>query len=353
MKNGNPLTPQQALDNRKVKYAAVGLVWAGLAALTWAFQGNLMSVAGGMWPFASATYSVMLLAVASIVTSGLHDFFAGIWLLIYNLATGHSLKEYVRLGSTKIGNVMLLAAFFGGPMATGASLIGINMCGVTYALAIGGTSPIIGAIAARILFKERMNMRVWIGIVIAVAGVLIVSYSPPDGDAKPYFIVGIIASIFSAIGWGLEGVCATYAADMTDSTTACGLYRCFGSALMTAVILLPVFGILAGDAGAGFKLLAEGFSAVTPVVWIAVAAIAGGLSYVSIYNAFPRAGVGRSLTVNVTYTLWSIPVGFLFLALGIGSYAITGRAIIGCLIVFAGVAMVIGNPKELVKLRDN
>lgn len=352
MKDGMVLSPQQALEKRKIKFAYVGLGWALLAALTWAFQGNIMEVAGGMWPFSDPKYTVMMVAVAAIVTGGLHDFFAGIWLLIYNLVTGRGIKEYLRLGSTKIGTMMLLAAFFGGPMATGSYLIGVNMCGVTYAAAIAGTSPIIGAIVGRIVFKENMNKRIWFGIILAVIGVLIVSYSPPEGD-YPFFVVGLIASIFAAVGWGLEGVCATYAADMTDSTTACGLYRCFGSALITILLFIPIFSGLAGDVSIGFKMIANGFSSVTPILWIAGAAIAGGLSYLSIYNAFPRAGVGRSLTVNVTYSLWSIPVGFLFLALGIGSYAVTGQAIIGCVVIFVGVALVIANPKDLLNLREN
>lgn len=346
------LTPQEALDKRKIRFAAIGFVWALIAALTWAFQGNLMGVAGGMWPFAAAGYSVMTIAVASIVTSGLHDFFAGIWLFFMNIGTGRSLKETGRLLSTKIGTVMLLAAFFGGPMATGAYLVGVNLCGVTYAAAIGGTSPIVGAIIGRLIFKEQMKSRVWFGIIAAVIGVLIVSYSPPSGD-HPYFVIGLLFAVFSSVGWGLEGVCAVYAADMTDSSTACGIYRTFGSAIMTFAVLVPIFGLLAGNAGTGFHILAQAFSAVTPVIWIAIAAIAGGLSYVSIYNAFPRTGVGRSLTVNVTYTLWSIPVGFLFAALGFSDYSISGRAIIGCIVIFLGVALVIANPKELVKLRDN
>lgn len=348
----NGLTPQEALDKRKINFAAIGFVWALVAALTWAFQGNFMGIAGGMEPFAVSGYSVMMLALASIVTGGLHDLFAGIWLFFMNIGTGRSLRETGRLISTKIGTMNLLAAFFGGPMATGCYLVGVNLCGVTYAAAIGGTSPIIGAFVGRILFKERMNVRVWIGVVIAVLGVLIVSYSPPSGD-YPYFVIGLLFSIFASIGWGLEGVCATYAADMTDSSTACGIYRTFGSALMTFAILVPLFGVLAGDVGAGFKIAVQSFADVTPVVWIAVAAIAGGLSYVAIYNAFPRTGVARSLTVNVTYTLWSIPVGFLFAAVGLSHYDIAGRAIIGCIIIFVGVALVIGNPKELVKLRDN
>lgn len=352
MKDGMNLTAQQALDKRKMGFAVRGLVWAGFAALTWAFQGNIMGVAGGMSPFASATYAAMMVALASIVTGGLHDFFAGCWLIIVNLATKRSLKEYVRLGTTKIGAVMMLASFFGGPMATGASLIGINMCGPTYALAIGGTSPIVGAIAGRILFKEKMNARVWIGIVAAVIGVLIVSYAPPEGDQYPFFVVGIIASIFSSIGWGLEGVCCIYAADMTDSQTACGIYRTFGSFVMTAIILIPIFGGINGDIFAGFKMIGDAFSAGTPILWIIGAALFGGLSYMCIYNAFPKAGAGRSLAVNVTYTLWSIPVGFLFLALGISQYAITGQAIIGCIITFIGVVLVIGNPKELINLRE-
>ncbi len=349
----NQITPQQALEKRKIRYAATGLLWACSAAVTWAFYGNIMGVAGGVSPFSDPAYTVAVIAVASIVTGCLNDLFSGIWVLIINLATGRSLKEYGRLLKTKIGAATLLAAFFGGPFATGASLIAINLCEPTYALAIGGTSPIVGAIAGRILFKENLNARIWLGIVIAVAGVLIVSWAPPTGKEYPYFAIGLLFAVLSSVGWGIEGVCCIYAADMTDSATACGIYRTFGSGLMFLILFVPAAGLIAGDATLGFSMMAEAFSAGTPILWILAASALAGISYLSIYNAFPRAGAGRSLCVNVTYSLWSIPVGYLFLAMGIGSYAITGQAIIGCVIIFIGVMMVVGNPKDLVKLRNN
>ena len=248
---------------------------------------------------------------------------------------------------------MLLAAFFGGTIAAGGNLIGINMCGPTYTLAIAGTSPIVGSILGRIVFKERIRPLAWVGIVIAVAGVITVSYAPPEGDQYPYFAIGLLGAVASSIGCGLEAVCVTYAADMTDSSTACGIYRTFGSSILTLVFLLPAFGILAGDVTTGFRMIGEAFSLGNPVLWIAIAALAGGLSYLTLYKAFPKAGIAKSMTVNVTYTLWSIPIGFAFLALGISDYAITGQAIIGCVVIFIGVVMVIGNPKDLVKLRNN
>ncbi|NBI64166.1 EamA family transporter [Clostridiales bacterium] len=267
----NQITPQQALEKRKIRYAATGLLWACSAAVTWAFYGNIMGVAGGMSPFSDPAYTVAVIAVASIVTGCLNDLFSGIWVLIINLATGRSLKEYGRLLKTKIGAATLLAAFFGGPFATGASLIAINLCEPTYALAIGGTSPIVGAIAGRILFKENLNARIWLGIVIAVAGVLIVSWAPPTGKEYPYFAIGLLFAVLSSVGWGIEGVCCIYAADMTDSATACGIYRSFGSGLMFLILFVPAAGLIAGDATLGFSMMAEAFSAGTPILWILAA----------------------------------------------------------------------------------
>ena len=53
----------------------------------------------------------------------------------------------------------------------------------------------------------------------------------------------------------------------------------------------------------------------------------------------------------MTYGVWSIAFGFLFQALGLIEYSITGLAIVGVVVIVIGTILVIANPKELIQLR--
>ena len=107
-----------------------------------------------------------------------------------------------------------------------ASLIGVIYCGVTPALVVCSTSPIVGAIVARILYKEKLGVRVIIGMCIAISGIVIIGWVTPTGN-YPHFMLGIGISALASIGWGVEGALASYAADMTDSSTAVGFFRIY------------------------------------------------------------------------------------------------------------------------------
>lgn len=351
MAGGNNLTARQALEQHQLAFAKRGLGWGILSGATWGLQGILMTIAGAMAPFFLDSYALGMVIVAALATAAMHDLFAGGWVALYNILTGRG-AEYVRSLKTKPGKIVLLAACFGGPIGMGGYLIAVNLCGPTYALAISAMYPAVGALLGWIILKDKITPRVWIGIIACMVGAFIVGYSPPEGglEAFPYFYLGIAFAFCPVIGWASEGVISTFGMDMVDSDVALGMRELF-SGTMLLIVVIPLAGYLVGAGFEGWSLIGGGFKAVTPMVWIAVAAMSGGLSYIAWYKALNMTGVGRAMAFNVTYALWSVPIGLLFAKLGLYEFTVTTQAIIGAAIITTGTILVVSNPRELLNLR--
>ena len=149
------LNAREALESKRLKFAKVGILIGLGAGVSYGFQGIVLGEAGSMSPFADPSYGLWLICVASLVMSGLHEIFAGVWALVFNTARGTGLKEYGRLLKTKMGWMLMGGALVGGPLAASAYLVAINLCGATYAAAITAFFPVIGQILSSIIFKRK------------------------------------------------------------------------------------------------------------------------------------------------------------------------------------------------------
>ena len=349
----NP-TAQEALVAHQLNYAKKGLGWGILSGATWGLQGTLLYyLALCMAPFWIEDYGLWLVILGSLAGACMHDGFAGLWLAIVNSITGRW-KEYGRTIKTKPGKIICLGALFGGPIGMGGYLVGISLATPTYALAISAIYPAVGAILGVFVLKEKIVLRVWIGIIACTIGAFIVGYEPPTGGIEqyPYFYLGIALSFLPAIGWASEGVINTYGMDMVDPDIAIGIRETFSS-LILLVVLLPVISLIGGEnIVTGWVIFVGAFAAITPAMWVAIAAVSGGLSYLAWYRALNMTGVGRAMAFNVTYALWSIPFGWM-LAVAQGSeFSVTSMAIVGAVVITFGTILVVANPKELLKLRN-
>lgn len=338
-------------SNRRIKFAGVGLIFALLSGATCA----MYTIAGGelgALPEMNLGSAATVVIIAGLVGAVLQDLFAGIWTLVFNLPRGRSLKEYVRHAKTrKLAFMLSMAGVLGGPIGLGALLIGTNLCGPTYALIVSSTSAVVAAIVGRLLYKERLGVRVIIGMAVAIIGVIVAGWTPPEGD-YPYFVLGLIISAMSAVGWGVEGAVAAYAADMTDSNIAVGLFRTFIAGGIGLVIFVPILGFATKNGLIGWEMVAGVVTNPKGILLLLLIGFLASISYLTAYWGFAKAGAVRALVLINTYAIWSIIVGLILSATGLISYSITTLAIVGALINFVGITLVAGNPKDLVKLRD-
>ena len=76
---------------RQMAFARRGLFWALLSGITWGVVGVLLGLALSMPPFAAlpgGSTALWGLLCAPLAGACLHDSFAALWLLSYNLGTG-------------------------------------------------------------------------------------------------------------------------------------------------------------------------------------------------------------------------------------------------------------------------
>ena len=324
----------ERLEKQEIGHAKRGLLFGVVSGASWGLSGVIMSIAFGMAPF---TDGVSLL-LAPIVGAAMHDGFAGLWVFFYNLFNG-KWREYGRTIRTKPGMLVCLAACFGGPIGMSGYMLGITLAGPSYALAITAIYPAIGAVLSVIILKEKIGIRTWIGILLSITGVMIVSWVPPAAGMYPYFYAGIGLACLAAIGWGTEGVISGFGMDMVDPEVAVGIREAASFSVYLVAVLPIMFGVV------GYQMIAAAFT--TTSVWIIiVAALLGGGSYICWYKAINMTGASRAMALNITYALWSVFFGWLL----IGT-VITPNLIIGGLVITCGAILVGANPKELINLR--
>lgn len=331
MNGGNASAADAKMRQVSKSFRKTGLVTGALSGLTYGIYTTLVMVAGYYEPLAGAAGFL----AAPYVCAGLNDLFAGLWLLIYNAKMGR-LAELGRTLNTFPGKMMLLGAFLGGPIANGAYLVGLALAGA-YAIPISATCGLFGAIFAWIFLKQRPTKRVVAGMIICVAGAIVINWTKPEG--APNFTLGIICALVAAICWGLEGTLSSYGGAMVDTDVATNIRELF-SGLVNLIVIVPLVG--------GLGLLGGTIAAGMPIVWLLISGLSAGASYLLWYQANATVGCAIGMSLNVTYAFW----GVLFCVLFLGQ-AVTPTIVIGSIVIIAGAILVTMNPLDFFKKEEH
>lgn len=111
------------------------------------------------------------------------------------------------------------------------------------------------------------------------------------------FTLGIIFALVAALGWGLEGVFATFGMSMLDSNIAITI-REGVSGLVYIAVLIPIF--------SATDLFTSVLGSVSPMLIIAAAALFTAISFLTWYMANSMVGVAVGMSLNITYVLWGL-----------------------------------------------
>lgn len=312
------------------KFHATGISNGLVSGLTYGIYSTLVMVASGFNPLASAAGFL----AAPFVCSGLNDFFAGLWLLIYNAKKGR-LKELSRTLKTKPGKMLVIGFLLGGPIANGAYLIGMAMAGA-YAIPISATCSLFGALFAWIFLKQRPTKRVVLGMLVCVAGAIIINWVKPEG--APNFTFGIVCALIAAIAWGAEGVFSSFGGAMIDTDVAVNLRELI-SGLSVLIVIVPLVGAL--------HLLGGTLAAGIPIFWLVLSGLSAAISFVSWYKANATVGCAIGMSLNVTYAFWGVLFSVLFLG-----QTLTATIVIGSIVIVFGAILVTMNPLDLFRKGD-
>ena len=340
LENKSVSRAKEKLALMELSFAKRGLVIALISAGLWGLYAVIIHFAYGVNPLNKEGLNLMTIPV---VVGALHEIAAFLIFLVRNTISGKA-GEYIRTLKTFPGKMVCLGGIIGGPGALTCSMAGILFAGPAYALAITGLYPVMGALLAVIFLKEKTNKRFWIGISLCVIGGFILGFEPPKGDAYPHFYLGIILSLLAAVGWGLEGTIGAFGTDTIDPNVSVGLRAMASSTIFLCMV--PLVG--------GFGMFVDAIF-VHPMAAgiVALAALAGSQSLWYWYVAFGMTGVSRAMAMNSTYSLWGVVFTVILSSFGLMTFVLTKNLVAGIALMVVGIIVVVINPKDLVKLRNN
>ena len=304
-----------------------------IAGATWGVETVVLGIALAMSPFCSTEQAIFL---APFVSTFIHDGFSAIFSWIYNIARGHG-GDVIKAFKTKSGKFVVLAAVIGGPVGMTGYVLAVNYMGASIGGVASSIFPAIGAVLAYFFLKEKMEWYRWVFLIITLAGVYGLSYSPDLSINN--FLLGVIGALLCAFGWGIEAVILAKSLQDPEVTDEYALtIRQTTSALTYGIIIVPVI------QGWGFtiELFTAGTGMLIPV--IAIAGLFATASYLFYYRAIAQIGASKSMALNITYTAWAI----LFTVVILRDFSVLNPVTIGCaLVVFIFGVLAAADTKEL------
>ena len=277
----------------------------GMASGIWVDYFGGTGVAAGLSAFA-VVYTL------SAVGAAVNDICSAVWTLIYAAIIGR-LGDFARSINTKPGRILIVAAIIGGPLASTAYVIGLQMAG-SIIVPIAALNAAIGAIIGRIIYKQKLSGGMILGIVICFAAAVIIGlfgYGIPEGGLAGIFgnmsgeaVIGIIAAFCAALGWGIEGAVGGYACCMVDTEVAICIRQCT-SGIVNAVILCSLLSLMGGDGiGSGLALVGHAL-ADGPSIWMFfIGGVFASWSFKFWYKGASMCGAALGMGCNGTYAFW-------------------------------------------------
>ena len=213
----------------------------------------------------------------------------------------------------------------------------INEIGPAYTTAITAFFPAYGALAAHIFLKERMKPYQWVGLAVCLIAVAVLGFNP-DEAVPGNWLLGIIGALITVFGWGTEAVVISYALHFGEADDeSCLQIRQTTSAVVYMIIILPFLG--------GWGCAIDAFTS-DAMLWIALAAVFGTVSYLFYYKAIDRIGAAKAMALNISYSGWAIPLSAILIA-----SMPTATGVVCAVAIIVGAIVAATDVKELVAKR--
>lgn len=283
-----------------------GIIIALFSGLMYGFYSAFLTLAmkNGVWAdwYGANTANLsafVIIYLLGALGSAVNDTCSAVWAMIVAGIKG-KFRDFLRCLNTVPGRVMILAALIGGPISSTAYVVGLQMAG-SIVIPITALCPAIGAILGRILFKQELNKRMTLGIIICVAASFIIGSTSIGADAPKGALLGICIAFIAALGWGFEGCVAGYGTSMIDPEIGITI-RQATSGIANLIILLPIFGMMAGNVKLSMDLAYQAFTSGSSMIWFAVSGLCAYLSYMSWYRGNSMCGAALGMACNGTYS---------------------------------------------------
>jgi drug/metabolite transporter (DMT)-like permease len=257
--------------------------------------------------------------------SGINDLISAIWMLGKAGIKG-KFADFLRCLKSKPGMVMVVCAIIGGPVASTAYLIALTMSG-PIATPVSALCPAIGAIIGRVLFKQELNARMVVGILICVVATFMIGSTAFGAVAiDTQFLLGLAIALIAALGWGIEGAVAGFGTSVMDYEIGISI-RQATSGIVTLFVLTPILFLIAGNlhyfdmlgaAFAGDLVLPGTLMIGAPIIFFLVSGLAAGLSFGFWYKGNSMCGAALGMACNGAFSFWVPFFSFLICGLYLG-----------------------------------
>ena len=283
--------------------------------------------------------------------SAINDTISGIWCMIIAAIKG-KLGDYFRTLGTKPGRIMILAALVGGPVASTAYVVAFKMAG-SIIIPITALCPAIGAILGRILYKQPLNGRMILGIIICISSSILIGSQGLGADGGKNIILGCLIALIAAFGWGFEGCVAGHGTMLIDFEIGITI-RQLTSGLSNLIILVPIFGLITGvGAGGAFGLVGDAIAS-KAIIFFVISGFFAVYAYSLWYKGNSMCGAALGMACNGMYSFW----GPLFTWLVAGLYFeipglnLAARSWIGAVTMAIGIFIIAMNPLDIFKKKE-
>lgn len=307
------------------------MIYGLMSGVLWGLDTVLLGIALAMTPFVSGEQAIFL---APFVSTFLHDFFSSIWMLIYT-AFKKELGKTFRAAQTRSGRVIMLGALLGGPVGMTGYLLAIKYIGPAYTAIISSLYPAIGALLSYIFLKEKMKPMSILGLFMSILGIILLGYAP--GGEVANLGLGFGFAVLCVVGWASEAVICAYGMKEDEITPEQSLQvRQLTSAVTYGFLIIPVV------KGISFTM---GVLPTTATAIILLTALAGTTSYVFYYKGIHKIGATKAMSLNITYSAWSIIFGIIFLG-----NSVDLKSIICCIMIMIGSTVAAGDIREITSI---
>ncbi|MCM0323226.1 DMT family transporter [Bacteroides fragilis] len=308
-----------------------------LSGMTWGLDTVLIGVIMSIAPF---TTSALLLVSGVFVCSFFHDAFAAMWMTLL-LTYKKRIQLLVSKVKTRDGLFCALGAILGGPIGMSFYMLAIKNAGPAYTATITSSYPALGVALAVVFLKEKLSMKGWFGLLVCISGIIWLSYEPVESALSPSVYMGILFAIVSAFGWALESVVCAYGMKSGNVTPEMALtIRELSSFVTYGCLIVPLF-------CGGYHGVIEVITS-NAMFWLLLTALIGVTSYLAWYKSIDTIGASRAISLNVTYSFWTILFSVLLFG---GTFSI--KMLICSLLIIGGVTLAVGKPKNVLKMVIN
>lgn len=284
--------------------------------------------------------------------SALNDTISAVWCMVIAAGKG-KLGDFFRTIPTKPGRMMIIAAIVGGPVAATAYIVAIQMAG-SIVIPISALCPAIGAILARILFKQKLTPRMLLGIAICFGASFMIGSTSMGAEAPEGRFLGICIAFIAAFGWGLEGCVAGYGTSMIDYEIGITI-RQTTSGLTNLIILVPLFGFMSKNSfGFTTDLIVQAATSGPAMKWFVVSGFFSVFAFSLWYKGNSMCGAALGMACNGAFSFWGPFFCWLVLGVFVGQegWALPPIAWLAAIVMVVGILTIAMNPLDLFKKKE-